>query len=88
MRTARGPASPGCKPSRALRECGLEAFAEKRWAGRSTGEFNSGTTFVAGPHTWHGFDPRPIMGQFIDHVRADWRDREQVADPEHPIHLG
>jgi hypothetical protein len=36
--------------------------ADLRWVGRSTGEFDSGVIFVPGPATWHGFDPRPIVG--------------------------
>jgi hypothetical protein len=66
--------------------------ADQRWVGRSAGEFNSGVIFVPGPNTWHGFDPRPIVGvrrlMEINYVRADWRDREQLADPGRPIALG
>ena len=36
--------------------------AERRWVRRSVGEFNSGVIFVPRPATWHGFDPRPIVG--------------------------
>ena len=65
--------------------------AERRWVARSSGAFNSGVIFVPGPNTWHGFDPRPIVGVRrlleINYVRADWRDREQLAIPEHPIRL-
>jgi hypothetical protein len=47
--------------------------------------------FVAGPDTWHGFDPRPIVGVRrlleINYVRADWRDREQLAIPDRAISL-
>lgn len=63
--------------------------AERRWVGRSAGEFNSGVIFVPGAATWHGFDPRPIVGvrrlMEINYVRADWRDREQLAFPDRPI---
>ena len=66
--------------------------AEKRWVGRSAGEFNSGVIFVAGPATWHGFDPRPIVGvrrlMEINYVSPDWRDRGQLAIPDQPIRLG
>jgi hypothetical protein len=62
--------------------------AEVRWIGRSSGAFNSGVIFVPGPATWHGFDPRPIIGvrrlMEINYVR-DWRDREQLAIPDRPI---
>jgi len=65
--------------------------AEQRWVARSSGEFNSGVIFVAGPATWHGFDPRPIVGVRrlleINYVRADWRDREQLAMPGQPVRL-
>jgi hypothetical protein len=66
--------------------------AEKRWVGRSAGEFNSGVIFVAGPATWHGFDPRPIVGvrrlMEINYVAPSWRDREQLTFPDRPITLG
>jgi len=66
--------------------------AERRWVGRSSGTFNSGVIFVPGPATWHGFDPRPIVGvrrlMEINYARSDWRDREQLASPERPITLG
>jgi exoribonuclease II len=47
--------------------------------------------FVAGPNTWHGFDPRPIIGvrrlMEINYVRSDWRDTSQLAFPDRPIRL-
>ena len=65
--------------------------ADRRWVGRSEATFNSAVIFVAGPATWHGFEKRPIRGvrrlMEINYARADWRDREQLADPEHPIRL-
>ncbi|MEI8396786.1 MAG: hypothetical protein WCF85_18790, partial [Rhodospirillaceae bacterium] len=36
--------------------------ADVKWCGRSSGTFNSATIFIAGPNTWHGFEPRPIHG--------------------------
>lgn len=63
--------------------------AEKRWVARSPGTFNSGVIFVPGPATWHGFEPRPIIGVRrlleINYVRADWRDRDQLACPERAV---
>jgi len=63
--------------------------SERRWFGRSSGEFNTGVIFVPGPATWHGFDPRPIIGvrrlMEINYVRPSWRDREQLAFPDRPI---
>ena len=72
-------------------EWGTDIYdADRRWVGRSSGEFNSGTIFVPGPATWHGFEPRRIVGvrrlMEINYARADWRDREQLAAPDHPIH--
>lgn len=64
---------------------------DRRWVGRSAGEFDSGVIFVPGPATWHGFDPRPIVGvrrlMEINYVRPDWRDREQLAFPDECIRL-
>jgi len=63
--------------------------ADRRWAGRSAAEFNTGVIFVPGPATWHGFDPRPIVGirrlMEINYARKDWRDKNQLADPTHPL---
>jgi hypothetical protein len=65
---------------------------DKKWCGRSTGEFNTGVIFIAGPHTWHGFEPRKIVGvrrlMEVNYARHDWRDKEQLAFPDRPIHLG
>ncbi len=73
-------------------EWGTDIYdAERRWVGRSSGEFNSGVIFVPGPATWHGFDPRPIVGvrrlMEINYARSDWRDKEQLAFPDRPISL-
>ncbi len=65
--------------------------AARHWVGRSSAEFNSAVIFVPGPATWHGFEPRPIEGvrrlMEINYVRADWRDRDQLAFPDRPISL-
>jgi len=71
-------------------EWGTDIYdADVRWVGRSAGEFNSGVIFVPGPATWHGFDPRPIVGirrlMEINYARSDWRDREQLTFPDRPI---
>ena len=62
---------------------------ELRWVGRSSAEFNSAVIFVAGPDTWHGFDPRPIKGvrrlMEINYVHPSWRDRDQLSFPDRPI---
>ncbi len=65
--------------------------ADVKWVGRSSGEFNTGVIFIAGPATWHGFDQRPINGvrrlMEINYARSDWRDREQLTFPDRPIRL-
>ncbi|MGO9543645.1 MAG: 2OG-Fe(II) oxygenase [Rhodomicrobium sp.] len=65
---------------------------DKKWVGRSSAEFNSAVIFVPGPHTWHGFDKRPIIGvrrlMEINYVRPNWRDRDQLCFPDRPITLG
>ena len=62
---------------------------ERRWIGRSSGEFNTGTIFTAGPNTWHGFEKRKIVGirrlMEINYVHPRWRDREQLSFPDQPI---
>ena len=73
-------------------EWGTDIYnADRRWVGRSPGEFDSGVIFVPGPATWHGFEPRPIIGvrrlMEINYVRPDWRDRDQLAFPDRPIAL-
>lgn len=61
---------------------------DQKWIARSSAEFNTAVTFIAGPNTWHGFDKRPIIGvrrlMEINYVR-DWRDREQLAFPDRPV---
>jgi hypothetical protein len=75
------------------KEWGTDIYdADRRRVGRSSGDFNSGVIFVPGPNTWHGFDPRPIVGvrrlMEINYVRADWRDCDQLANAGCPIALG
>ncbi len=71
-------------------EWGTDIYdADRKWVGRSPGTFNSAVIFVPGPATWHGFDPRPIVGvrrlMEINYVRPNWRDREQLSFPDRPI---
>ena len=65
--------------------------AERRWVGRSSAEFDSAVIFIPGPASWHGFEPRPIEGvrrlMEINYVRPNWRDRDQLTFPDHPIRL-
>jgi hypothetical protein len=64
---------------------------DKKWWGRGTAEFNSAVIFIAGEHTWHGYEPRPIYGvrrlMEINYVSDTWRDKEQLAFPDRPITL-
>lgn len=64
---------------------------DKKWWGRGTAEFNSAVIFIAGEHTWHGYEPRPICGvrrlMEINYVSNTWRDKEQLAFPDRPISL-
>jgi hypothetical protein len=74
-------------------EWGTDIYdADVRWIGRSACAFDSAVIFVAGPATWHGFEPRPIIGvrrlMEINYVRPSWRDRNQLTFPEQPISLG
>ncbi len=61
----------------------------QQWIGRSSGEFNTGTIFVAGKNTWHGFEKRKIVGirrlMEINYVHPSWRDRTQLCFPDQPI---
>ena len=61
---------------------------QKKWLKRSNPEFDSAVIFKAGPNTWHGFEPRPIIGvrrlMEINYVR-NWRARDQLAFPDQPI---
>jgi hypothetical protein len=73
-------------------EWGTDIYdAERRWVGRSPPDFNSGVIFVPGPATWHGFEPRTIVGvrrlMEINYVRPSWRDRSQLTFPDRPITL-
>jgi hypothetical protein len=62
-----------------------------KWCGRGTAEFNSAVIFIAGPHSWHGFEPRPIYGvrrlMEINYVSNTWRDKDQLAFPDRPLTL-
>jgi hypothetical protein len=64
---------------------------DKKWLKRGDAGFNSACIFKSGPHSWHGFEPRPINGvrrlMEINYVR-DWRAREQLAFPDRPILTG
>ncbi|GBQ24584.1 hypothetical protein AA0472_1467 [Acetobacter estunensis NRIC 0472] len=50
---------------------------------RSSGRFNSGTLFVPGDDTWHGFVRRPITGLrrglIVNFVDTTWRATQELA---------
>jgi hypothetical protein len=73
-------------------EWGTDIYDDKKqWVGRSSGEFNSGTIFIPGENTWHGFEKRKIIGirrlLEINYVHPSWRDRDQLCFPDQPISL-
>lgn len=45
--------------------------------------------FVPGDNTWHGFEPRSVAGVrksvIVNYVTCDWRDRDQLAQPDRPV---
>lgn len=74
------------------RDWGTDIYdANKQWVGRSSAEFNSGTIFIPGENTWHGFEKRKIVGirrlLEINYVHPSWRDRDQLCFPDQPISL-
>ncbi len=71
-------------------EWGTDIYdSDLKWVGRSAGKFNSATIFIPGANTWHGFEPRTIVGvrrlMEINYVRPTWRSREQLCFPDKPI---
>ena len=72
------------------RDLGTDIYdAEKTHVGRSPFEPNAAMVFVPSNDTYHGFEQRPIGGVrksiIINYVTNDWRAREQLSFPEHPI---
>ncbi|HVI53295.1 MAG TPA: hypothetical protein VM661_18955 [Candidatus Sulfotelmatobacter sp.] len=71
-------------------EWGTDIYdAERKWVGRSSGIFNSGSIFIPGENTWHGFEKRKIIGirrlLEINYVHPSWRDKEQLCFPDRPV---
>ncbi|MBM3647610.1 MAG: 2OG-Fe(II) oxygenase [Alphaproteobacteria bacterium] len=62
---------------------------EGHLAGRAPYAFNAGVAFIPGKNTWHGFEPRPIVGirrsLIVNYVVPDWRSRHELAFPDRPI---
>lgn len=76
-----GPEAPGW---------GTDIYdSDRKWVARASAEFDSAVIFIPGENTWHGFEPRTIVGvrrlMEINYVRPSWRDREQLAFPDRPI---
>ena len=65
--------------------------SDKKLVGSSSAEFDSAVIFIPGENTWHGFEPRKIVGvrrlMEINYVRPSWRSREQLSFPDRPIKL-
>ena len=65
--------------------------SNKKLVGSASAEFDSAVIFIPGENTWHGFEPRPIVGvrrlMEINYVRPSWRSVEQLAFPDRPISL-
>lgn len=63
--------------------------SEKKHVARSPFEANGAMVFVPSSITYHGFEKRLIEGirksLIINYVTNEWRAREQLAFPEHPI---
>ena len=62
---------------------------DKRHVATSPFESNGAMIFVPSGITYHGFEPRRIVGVrksvIINYVTNDWRAREQLAFPDRPI---
>ena len=72
------------------RDLGTDIYdAEKTHVGRSPFEPNAAMVFVPSGDTYHGFEQRPIAGVrksiIINYVTNEWRAREQLSFPDHPI---
>ncbi|MBW8815633.1 MAG: hypothetical protein JF588_19620 [Caulobacterales bacterium] len=63
-----------------------------RWAERTPFAWNAALAFAPSDRTWHGFEPRPIVGVrrslLVNYVSPAWRSREQLAFPDRPVGLG
>ena len=62
---------------------------DKRHVARSPFRPNAAMIFVPSKITLHGFEPRKIQGirksVIVNYVTDEWRAREQLAFPDHPI---
>ncbi|MFM9942006.1 MAG: 2OG-Fe(II) oxygenase [Hyphomicrobiaceae bacterium] len=72
------------------RNLGTDIYdGEKRHVGASPFEPNAALVFIPSNNTYHGFEARRIEGVrksiIINYVTNEWRAREQLSFPEHPI---
>ena len=72
---------------------GTDIYNERRVkVGSSSSAFNSAAIFIPGRNTWHGFEPRKLIGVRrlfeINYVHPSWRDRGQLCFPDRPVTLG
>ena len=66
-----------------------DASPDHKWLHRAPSPFNSGLIFIPGTDTWHGVEPRKIVGVrksiIINYVAPEWRARHELAYPETPV---
>ncbi|MDE2357592.1 MAG: 2OG-Fe(II) oxygenase [Alphaproteobacteria bacterium] len=65
--------------------------APGEWVKRTPFDDNAALVFVPGDATWHGVEPRPIVGVrrtlIMNYVTDGWRDRSQLSYPEAPVRI-
>ncbi|THD42263.1 MAG: 2OG-Fe(II) oxygenase [Bradyrhizobium sp.] len=66
-------------------------WSKERHYGVSPFKRGAAMIFVPADNTWHGFEKRPIEGVrrsvILNYVTHEWRAREQLSYPEHPVRL-
>jgi hypothetical protein len=72
------------------KELGTDIYdQDKKHVARSPFVSNGAMVFVPSANTYHGFELRKIEGVrksvIVNYVTDEWRAREQLAFPEHPI---
>jgi hypothetical protein len=71
-------------------DLGTDIYADEHtWAARAPFKWNTALVFVPSNNTFHGFErrdiPRVRRSVIINYVTQDWRAREQLAYPDHPV---
>lgn len=69
---------------------GTDIYADAgTWVKRVEFQSGSALAFVPSDRTWHGFEPRPILGVrrsvILNYVTDEWRAREQLCFPDRPV---